>query len=376
MGRRLWNVAGIGLIAWCSGAGSLQAAGLYHVTNLGTTRGTKLNDAGQVIATEWDGSIPVFGPDGATVDSRHVATRYTGYGPDAGKVERFGDSAAAVGLNNAGQTVLWENGALSLTDGRTSIPIGPGRAVAVNDSGQVLGNDFIAPDGTRASSAIWQAGRVTPLAAMANAAGSDVMAINNAGQALGYSYFADGMVRSHLWDQGVIRDVGSLGGRTYANGLNESGVVVGGSEVYRNQFHAFVSRNGVMTDLGILPGGGNSYAIAIGDAGDIVGTAAIKDFGPMHGFLFRDGRMIDLNTLIAEDLGLTITSAIDINASGQILGFATDRKTGLFNTVLLTPDGQPIPADRIITPEPSSMALAALILAAAGAHRARARRRA
>ena len=54
------------------------------------------------------------------------------------------------------------------------------------------------------------------------------------------------------------------------------------------------------------------------------------------GLIFRAGAPIDLNTLIAPNSGFTITDAIAINDSGEVLCNATNA-TGSKRAVLLTP---------------------------------------
>ena len=78
--------------------------------------------------------------------------------------------------------------------------------------------------------------------------------------------------------QWVMTDLGSLGsGYSRATAINDVGQVVGSAVAKfgsRTRWHAFVSQNGVMTDLGTLPGGKSSGAGAINDKGQIVGTSA------------------------------------------------------------------------------------------------------
>jgi probable HAF family extracellular repeat protein len=50
----------------------------------------------------------------------------------------------------------------------------------------------------------------------------------------------------------TITDLGTLGGTSEANAINEDGWVAGTSAVALDVFHAFLCRNGTMTDLGRL----------------------------------------------------------------------------------------------------------------------------
>jgi probable HAF family extracellular repeat protein len=120
----------------------------------------------------------------------------------------------------------------------------------------------------------------------------------------------------------TIIDLGSLGGeRTSANGINNSGQVVGGSEIdyTTGNTHAFLYSDGTMKDLGTLPGYPWSYATAINDLGQIVGTIDPRDYNmSFHAFLYSDGTITDLGTLP----GTTRSNAWDINNSGDVVGYS------------------------------------------------------
>jgi probable HAF family extracellular repeat protein len=75
---------------------------------------------------------------------------------------------------------------------------------------------------------------------------------------------------------GVFRDLGTLGrGNSVATAINDMGVVVGSSELPRDGVaHAFAYANGVMRDLGTLPGHEDSHATGINSHGVIVGYSA------------------------------------------------------------------------------------------------------
>lgn len=97
-----------------------------------------------------------------------------------------------------------------------------------------------------------------------------------------------------------------------ANGVNESGQIVG---IVRDR--AFVWSDGEMT---LLPtfGGSSSEAMAINDAGWVVGFSYLPHDSAQHAFLWRDGVMIDLGTL-----GGTGSEAFDVNNAGWIVGAST-----------------------------------------------------
>jgi hypothetical protein len=106
--------------------------------------------------------------------------------------------------------------------------------------------------------------------------------------------------------------------------------------------HAAKFSAGAWTDLGNFPGAQGSGATAINSAGQIVGTAI---FPPIYK-PFRPGKhvpvistasgLVDLNTMIPSGTGFTLTDAVDINTSGQILCDATNA-SGNEHALLLSP---------------------------------------
>jgi len=125
-------------------------------------------------------------------------------------------------------------------------------------------------------------------------------------------------------------DLGTLGGaNSSALGLNDAGQVVGWAEIpgctTTNGFpckRAFLWENGVMTDLGFLPGDEGSIARAINDAGLVVGNSerdVIAGSGTYHAVTWDAGGITPL-----VDLGQGTSWADDVNASGTVAGYSTD----------------------------------------------------
>jgi hypothetical protein len=67
--------------------------------------------------------------------------------------------------------------------------------------------------------------------------------------------------------------------------------------------------------------------------------------------------MVDLNSLISNQLNLTLNSAIAINSSGQILAAGQAGSNYVENAYLLTPVGMPIPVTPTLAPEPGTLAI-------------------
>jgi probable HAF family extracellular repeat protein len=122
-----------------------------------------------------------------------------------------------------------------------------------------------------------------------------------------------------------MQDLGTLGGNNgAATGLNDAGEIVGNADLPGDQVsHAFVWKNGVMTDLGMVPGDGCSNTSNINSKGQVVGSSLACDGSVFHAFLWENGGpMIDLNTLIPPDSPLILRRAFNINDRGEIVGFA------------------------------------------------------
>lgn len=88
-----------------------------------------------------------------------------------------------------------------------------------------------------------------------------------------------------------------------------------------------------MTDLGALPGETYSSSADINALGQVVGWSAPADLGMYRGFLWSDGVMQDLNTLIPADSGWQISFASGVNDFGQIVGVGV--RNGQSHAVLL-----------------------------------------
>lgn len=138
----------------------------------------------------------------------------------------------------------------------------------------------------------------------------------------------------------VVKDLGTLGGTgAVAEGINDRGWVVGSANLKGDQNgHAYLWRDGVMTDLGTLGGPNSQEQWPVNDnRGLIVGTAETKAMDPFNedfcsfardfniqptgliclGFLWQNGVMTPLPTL-----GGNNSYAAGVNNRGQAVGWA------------------------------------------------------
>jgi probable HAF family extracellular repeat protein len=145
---------------------------------------------------------------------------------------------------------------------------------------------------------------------------SHAFGINDPNMVVGSSAIR-GSLESHafVWKNGVMTDLGTLtGGRgSTARAINNDGVIVGSSLNQAGFQRAVRWMNGAKRNLGTL-GGKNSEALAISPLGVIVGWSEIAN-GNRHAFRWENGVMIDLGTL-----GGPTSTARDINRGGAIVG--------------------------------------------------------
>lgn len=212
-----------------------------------------------------------------------------------------------------------------------SPPTASGRylgGVGMNERGQVVGLDGQDPGGHNGQ--LWTPGR-SPVDLGALPGGrSRPLAIDDRGQVVGTSRGDDGRQRMFLRRAGRMIDLGTLGGDQTGLGVslaiegdrrlsNARGEVVGESQTATGDRHAFLWRDGEMTDLGTL-GGSFSRAESINDRGQVVGLAETVT-GESHAFVWQDGHMVDLGALTG---GTGSSMASKITDAGHVIGTRTD----------------------------------------------------
>jgi probable HAF family extracellular repeat protein len=241
------------------------------------------------------------------------------------------------------------------------------RAMGINNLGQIVG--FTVDAGGNSHAATWQSsgsGNLLPVLSQTNPI-SEAYRINNAGQIVGKARNDSNASHAAYWAGGGLTDIGVIGGATsFANDINEAGVVAGSSDATRGSvaftwtpgggfvnygnfntadaqqragfngindtgtlvgtayrllspFKAIKATAGVLSVTEISPPGqfSTGMGLAVNDAGTMVGFQN-PGSGSAHAAIFAgNGGFQDLGAL-----GLTDSQASDINQGGMIVGHA------------------------------------------------------
>jgi len=210
-------------------------------------------------------------------------------------------------------------------------------AYAINDRGDVVGSSWL--DGDSSSAAfLYSSGTLTSLNPL-NSGGFQTVgptAINNLGQ-IASGMISNGLYTAALYDSRTnqIATLGSLGGvccgmfSSVAVAVNGNGAAVGYSYLDTFQQHAFLHRDGAITDLGSL--GGWSVAYDINDRSEIVGASSDQVNGVAHAFVYRDGVMIEIDPFGGPN---NEGYANAINDNGKVVGTALVLTGSAFNAFI------------------------------------------
>jgi probable HAF family extracellular repeat protein len=359
----------------------------YALTDLGPMNvtanpsgATAINSSGQVTGFRFENfvSTPICAAQGA-----NEAFLWNPSGPPPPATGTFtelgtlgGAAGFGYGINNSGQiaatadicvnngfstqrAAIWQNGTMTALDPSTNAG-DYSSAFAINTNGDVAGYINHANPGVGFQPVIWKGGTAAgqtflgSLPCPFSFCQGEALAINDSGQAAGWSYGPQvfGYKHAVTWDgNGQPTDLGTFGRyfNDQANAINSQGAAVGYSQLdpdlYYSITHAFLWQNGTVQDLGTIPGidplfgaaanvtDNNSSAWGINSKGQVVGISAgnqnaVIFSGGARAFLYTDGVMYDLATLIAPGPVCgghwRLEAAFAINDNGQIVGVGVD----------------------------------------------------
>ena len=287
-------------------------------TTAGITAGNDINHRRMIVGgsatptptTGTSNFLVCGGLSGALPFVSHAFKGQNGAVTDLGTLPGSGNCSVATGINGIGEIVgSSENGGIDPFTG-------------INQSRPVH----------------WKDGQITDLGTLGGYEGT-ASSINNRGQVVGtatnaipdpFACFGLGtQCRAFLWKDGVMQDLGTLGGPdALAVLINERGQIAGLSNTSSSQStncvflslttDPFLWQNGKMTDLGSL-GGTCGFPLALNNRGQVVGASNLVGDLTAHPFLWpgKDGKMLDLGTF-----GGSFGAANAINEAGETVGYA------------------------------------------------------
>ena len=271
-----------------------------------------INNAGQIVGSLYLG------------DSVSHAARYVdGTVTELGTAAR--DNSHARVINEAGAItallvtstdevhgVVYNNGAMADLGNGTD-------AHGINASGDVVGT--ISRPGS-AAAFLYRGGSVSTLQNFGLPGYNVAWDINDAGKIVGEANMSNGQYASRavMYENGTARELGVLSGgsASAAFAINNADQVAGTSEIADGRPHAFFYDQGVMMDAGSF--GGNMIEVQdMNEHGVFVGTSTASTIPGTLGYMYRDGTLVDLGTLIDPALGWLIEGASGINDLGQVV---------------------------------------------------------
>lgn len=345
-------------------AAHLLGQSALTLTDLGTLGGEEseaaaINGLGEVVG--WSTTA-----DGAT----HAFLHRGGVLIDLGTLPG-GTLSRATGINDAGQIVglsgineygvefqefprafLWQDGVMQAL-GALYCPCsfneryGTSAAYSVGANGRVVGDSETVRGEAVRHAFLWEDGVMQDVGG--GEGGPSISAaygVNAAGDVVGAF---DG--RAFIWRDGVTRDLGTLPGHasSAARAINALGQIAGESVAAEGEAgsvaadgpprRAVLWENGVIRDLGTLPGDRSSRARGINGSAQVVGDSTPEGGLVSRAVVWQNGVAYDLNALVPADSGWLLTSAAAINDAGEIAG--TGLRHGRRRAFLLTPGTRP-----------------------------------
>lgn len=328
-------IAGLASSALATGSVTSERSS-YVMRDLGTFGGTAslaqgINDRGQIVIMRGAGATQAV----QTASARSLVWEkgrvrwlgtLAGRATVASSINGRGEVAGLSVVRGVPHLFLWRDGAMrDLGAAGGNVEGIVYHVVALNDRGEVASTRI--PKGGAPRAVLWRKGTMRDLGTLGPAfAASHGYGINERTQVVGLSTMSDdGLGHAFLWQKGTMRDIATPTGGVqlvWAWAINDRSQAAGvgarvvGKELDEKTVRAYRWQNGRITSLGTLPGFVSSGPTAINNKGQIVGFAIAAN-GKRRAVLWENGRIIALG---GNPGGNTFAQAI--NERGQIVGAA------------------------------------------------------
>jgi len=219
---------------------------------------------------------------------------------------------------------------------------GVSSARAVNEWGYAVGGSLDSEGHYRATS--YFGGAVADLGSL-DGGNSWSWSVNNFGYAAGNGYIS-GVSHAAGFFHGKAFDLGSIGGDTYANGVNDLFEVVGTGKLADGTWSGFVRRKGELVTLEKLGIPAPSTGRAINNRGTVCASSYDPNAYLRQSFLLhRDGSVVNL-----PELGYPYTFCLDVSDAGVAVGAAEDGVTGWRAVAWFDPSATPVDLNARVVP--------------------------
>jgi probable HAF family extracellular repeat protein len=161
--------------------------------------------------------------------------------------------------------------------------------------------------------------RIDYIGTPAGATGSDLLGVNDLGEAVGKTWGDNGRALLRRTN-GSVRRLDTLGGsRSFAVAINNLSQIVGSSKLTGDmESRAFVWEDGTMEALPVL-GGTQARAAWINDAGQVVGSSTTDTGGlQQFGVIWEDGRVTQLPPIYEGRSNITYYIHNDGSVAGSV----------------------------------------------------------
>jgi probable HAF family extracellular repeat protein len=305
---------------------------LEPLTSPGLTYAAQINDSGTIIGTAFTTNgrpRAVLWVNGAIYD----------LGLLPGSLESRGTA-----INNLGQFIADVPGAYF---GASPVAVPPGYSLAggadLNDSGVVAGN-IVNQSSGGGLGFIYQNGALSGLPPLIPGGYAAAIAINNAGQVLAAAQKTQSDAVPVIYSGNAVVDLsGALTAASFritaqGYGINDAGHVTGWGEITNSAVHAFLYRNGVVTDIAPFDGYDGSQAWGLNNSDQVVGTFFNSETETHTSFLWDNGTIHDLAKFVVPHGAWRRITVTGINNRGAIIGYAA--RNDIFQAFVLEPVGR------------------------------------